>query len=534
MDSFPEFNALIEPRFVIKNAASETSAAALAASLGKPVWTLRCQFADKSDQSLFGLYGKPITGQISVADTQQFIAVALVSRTVAATLDNTRPGKRHVSFAIGAALVEMLMARKEIIQSGCLVLDVCSMMVDDGISHLEEFFTALLVRSARPTYSNAKLKLEPQRIELYVLLADSSAQSVQTQEFQACALASAQIVAEAMMWTRSLVNAPSNLLRPDSYEKIIERMVGELTESAADGHASVRVEVIKDDALLEANCRLIHAVGRGSSVAPRIIKLSHRGAAEFGAPQRPRISLVGKGITFDSGGYDLKPSAGMRNMKKDMGGSAVVVGVFWAVVKQNLAVDLDAYLCLAENMVSGDAFRPGDVILARDGTLVEIENTDAEGRLVLADALHMAAESSPDWIIDFATLTGAARVALGPDVDALFANESDKALLFASSGIETGDWVWHLPRVPGYQKLLESTVGDTLNASATGHGGALTAALFLERFVGRIPWTHVDTYMWADKPGSLTASEPGATSKCVRLVLEVLRRYLLVHQGSSK
>lgn len=264
-------------------------------------------------------------------------------------------------------------------------------------------------------------------------------------------------------------------------------------------------------------CGLISAVGKGSTVAPRIVKMTY-------SPENAsrHVSLVGKGITFDSGGYNIKPSAYMRNMKKDMGGSAAVVGTFFAAAALNTPIRLTAYLALAENMVSGNAMRPGDIYTAHNGLKVEIDNTDAEGRLVLADALCLAVEDKPDWIIDLATLTGAARTALGTMIDSAFGNRKEYRELLDVMSQDTGDWIWHLPLPAPYNAYFDSRVADIVNSTVTPYAGTITAALFLQKFVGTCAWTHIDTFMWCDRSSGMWAEDNAPTAKCVRLLVNSL------------
>jgi leucyl aminopeptidase len=210
-----------------------------------------------------------------------------------------------------------------------------------------------------------------------------------------------------------------------------------------------------------------------------------------------------------------------------MGGAAASLGAFLALSGKLVSVNLTCYLALAENMVSGSSMRPGDVYLSHNGLSVEIDNTDAEGRLVLADAISVCAGDRPDWIIDLATLTGAARVALGGGVDALFSSDSQLQETLFQSGLETGDLVWPLPLFDEYEKSLDSSVADIVNSAPGGHGGAITAALFLLKFTSQIPWSHVDTFMWSEKP-TVLCSESGPTAKCVRLVETAIRRFARV------
>ena len=329
---------------------------------------------------------------------------------------------------------------------------------------------------------------------------------------------------DAMLTTRSLVNMPANMLNSETYEVFVRELVREECERSHDP-TRLNIEVFRVEKLQQDGCGLICAVGQGSSVSPRILKITYTPKdSRANVKTLKHVVLVGKGITFDTGGLDMKGSAFMRNMKKDMGGSAAALGTFLAVTRAGLPLRVTCYLALAENMVSGNAMRPGDVYTAKNGVSVEIDNTDAEGRLVLADTLVYAAEEKPDWILDLATLTGAARVALGPSVDAVFSNESALEQLLVSTGIEVGDWVWNLPLVADYESWLDSNVADLVNSASSGHGGAITAALFLKRFVNGVPWSHIDTYMWADKPTELT-QEPGATAKCVRLLARALAKF---------
>jgi leucyl aminopeptidase len=333
---------------------------------------------------------------------------------------------------------------------------------------------------------------------------------------------------ESMNITRSFVNMPANVLNPETYETFVRELVRRECEKAGMPNL-IGLEVTSGDKLLLERCGLLHAVGKGSDTPPRLLKLTYQ--PSHSGQGLAHVSLVGKGITFDSGGLDIKPSSGMRNMKKDMGGSAAALGSFFACVKRGLPLRLTCYLALAENMVSGRSFRPGDVIAARNGLTVEIDNTDAEGRLVLADALCMAAEENPDWILNLATLTGAARVSLGGAIDSLFSNQKNLEDLLFSQGLELGDLVWPMPLFDDYEASLDSSVADMVNSASGGHGGSVTAALFLRKFVAGKPWAHIDTYMWTDKPTEVCA-EAGATAKCVRLVESSLRKFALTRGHS--
>jgi leucyl aminopeptidase len=245
---------------------------------------------------------------------------------------------------------------------------------------------------------------------------------------------------------------------------------------------------------------MVHAVGRAASKAkaPRLIEL------HWGKADHPRIAIIGKGVCFDSGGLDIKPAAGMLLMKKDMGGAAHALALAELVMAAGLPVRLHCLVPAVENAISGNAFRPGDVLKSRKGTTVEIGNTDAEGRLVLGDALTKAAEDEPELILNFATLTGAARVALGPDLPALFASHDSLADALLGAGKDRDDPLWRMPLWSAYNEMLKSDIADINNSAAGGFAGAITAALFLQAFVPKsAEWAHFDTFAWrpSAKPG---------------------------------
>lgn len=292
--------------------------------------------------------------------------------------------------------------------------------------------------------------------------------------------------AEAIYLVRDLVNTPASDLGP-------EELAAAALRVAAVHDA--RINIIVGDDLLEAGYPMVHAVGRASDRAPRLIDLT------WGEPDLPRITLVGKGVCFDTGGLNLKTANYMALMKKDMGGAAHALGLAHMIMDAGLPVRLRVLIPAVENAVSGNAMRPGDVLTSRKGLTVEIGDTDAEGRLILADALAEADEEKPDLLIDFATLTGAARVALGPDLPALFTPDDELAAAIADHGFEQRDPVWRLPLWAPYGKWLESRVADLNNVSDGGMAGAVTAALFLQRFVTETPaWVHFDLYAWTIKP----------------------------------
>lgn len=303
-------------------------------------------------------------------------------------------------------------------------------------------------------------------------------------------IAPALAEAAAVMMVRDLVNTPAEDMGPAQLE-------AEARALAKAHHAQIHVHA---GDVLERDYPMIHAVGRAAarSHAPRLIEL------EWGDPAHPRVAIVGKGVCFDSGGLDIKPSSGMALMKKDMGGAAHALALAGLVMGAGLPVRLHLLVPAVENAVSGHAFRPGDILRARSGLSVEVTNTDAEGRLVLGDALVRACEAKPVLVIDFATLTGAARVALGPDLPAMFARHDATAAALERAGMERDDPCWRLPLYEGYREYLKSDVADLQNSPANGFAGASVAALFLDRFVAEgVDWAHFDTFAWrpAAKPG---------------------------------
>ena len=296
-------------------------------------------------------------------------------------------------------------------------------------------------------------------------------------------------LADATALVRDLVDTPAADLGPAELAEAVA------VQARAFGAV---IEVIKGEALLAANFPAVHAVGRAASRAPRLIDMA------WGDPCHPRLTLVGKGVTFDTGGLNIKPGSGMAAMKKDMGGAAHALALARLVMQANLPVRLRLIIPAVENSISGDAMRPGDILASRAGKTIEVTNTDAEGRLVLADALALACEDSPALVIDFATLTGAARVALGPQLPAFFANDEALAADFAAVAQTAADPLWRLPLWPGYRDMLKSNVADLNNSPEGGFAGAITAALFLEAFVTiGTPWAHFDTFAWssAARPG---------------------------------
>lgn len=286
---------------------------------------------------------------------------------------------------------------------------------------------------------------------------------------------------DAINLVRDLVNTPAQDMMP--------AQLSEVTRSLAEEFGGRFEEIVGDD-LLTQNYPMIHAVGRASVHSPRLLDL------RWGQPEAPRITLVGKGVCFDSGGLNLKPGNYMRQMKKDMGGAAHVLGLARLIMASNLNINLRVLIPAVENAVSGNAFRPGDVLLTRKGLTVEIDNTDAEGRLVLCDALAEAESEQPELIIDFATLTGACRVALGTELPGFFCNNRRVALALAEAGEAAAEPVWQLPLHKPYFEFMKSDIADLVNGAASPYGGAITAALYLEAFIDTTPWVHFDIMAW--------------------------------------
>lgn len=317
--------------------------------------------------------------------------------------------------------------------------------------------------------------------------------------------------ASSVFLTRDLINAPANEMHP-------EALVHALKKVALDHHATFEQWVGSE--LLQHHFPAVHAVGRAASVEPRIAILT------AGDPSHPHVTLVGKGVCFDSGGLDIKPSSGMRLMKKDMGGAALVIGLAQWLLMQKLPIYLQVIVPAVENAIGSQAYRPGDVLTMRSGLTVEIDNTDAEGRLILADALVKGCEAKPELIIDFATLTGAARVAVGTEMSALFSNNDALADGILKSSKEMNDAVWRMPLFKGYASMNDSTIADLSNSTASSYAGAITAALFLERFVDKdIPWAHFDTMAWN------VSAKPGRPEGGEAMGMQAVAGYLMQRYG---
>jgi leucyl aminopeptidase len=319
-------------------------------------------------------------------------------------------------------------------------------------------------------------------------------------------LATAQ--AEGIALARDLINTPAGDLGPSHLATAARKL--------ARQHKASCTVIVGDD-LLKKNYPAVHAVGRAAANAPRLIDIT------WGQAKAPKVTLVGKGVCFDSGGLDIKPSSGMLLMKKDMGGAAQALALAHMIMALELPIRLRVLVPAVENAISGNAFRPLDVLDTRKGLTVEVGNTDAEGRLILCDALAEADRDKPELLFDFATLTGAARVALGTDLPALFCNDDQLAEDLTTAGIDTADPMWRLPLWPGYKAHLKSPVADLSSTGSGGFGGAITAALFLEHFVAADrPWVHIDLMAWnrAARPGR----PEGGEAMTVRAIFDVLQR----------
>ncbi len=320
-------------------------------------------------------------------------------------------------------------------------------------------------------------------------------------------------ISTAIWFGRDLINTPSNDMGPAELEQAAALL--------AERHAGARLAVIRGGELLANNLPLIHAVGRASSRAPRLIDLTWAPAGRPAAPAA-KVTIIGKGVCFDTGGLDIKPASGMLLMKKDMGGAATSLALAHMIMSLGLDVQLRVLIPAVENSISGNAFRPGDILPSRAGLTVEIGNTDAEGRLVLADALALADEEKPDLMMTFATLTGAARVALGPELPPYYVDDDGLAARISAASLRVADPVWRMPFWAGYDRLLDSPNADMGNVSEGAFAGSVTAALFLKRFVRQTrDYVHFDIYGWrqAAKPLGPKGGEPHAA----RAMLEIVR-----------
>lgn len=325
---------------------------------------------------------------------------------------------------------------------------------------------------------------------------------------EGCAAARLEIIAHGAALAQRLIDTPSNDMGPDQ----LEREARDL----AQVHGA-QIDVTLGDALLDNNFPMIHAVGRASTRAPRLLDI------RWGDADAPKVTLVGKGVCFDTGGLNLKPGASMGLMKKDMGGSANTLGLAHMIMALKLPVRLRVLIPAVENSVSGNSFRPGDILRSRKGPSVEINNTDAEGRLVLADALAFADEESPDLMVCMATLTGAARVALGPDLPPFFTDDDTLAQMIADASNTVADPLWRMPFWEPYEQMIEPGIADLDNAPSGGMAGAITAALFLRRFVENAgSFAHFDLYGWT--PAAKPARPKGGAHQGIRAMLHVIEK----------
>ena len=317
-----------------------------------------------------------------------------------------------------------------------------------------------------------------------------------------------EVLAQAEALTRDLVNTPTADMGPDQLQAASEALAQEFNAACT---------VITGDDLLDQNFPMIHAVGRAAAQAPRLIEMNWGTAG-------PKLTLVGKGVCFDTGGLNLKPGNSMALMKKDMGGSANVLGLARMIMALNLPLQLRVLIPAVENAVAGNAFRPGDILTSRKGLTVEINNTDAEGRLVLADALALADEEQPDLIISMATLTGAARVAVGPDLAPFYTDDDSAADALARAAQQAADPVWRMPFHTPYEAMIEPGIADLDNAPSGGFAGSITAALFLRRFVGDSRYVHFDIYSW--QPAKAPGRSKGGLGQGPRALLTALPEIL--------
>lgn len=319
--------------------------------------------------------------------------------------------------------------------------------------------------------------------------------------------AEASRIARGVFLARDLINTPSNDMGPQELSDAAAAL-------AAQYGASLRILI--GDELLSHNYPMIYAVGKASARPPRLLDM------HWGDADAPKVTLVGKGVVFDSGGLDLKPSSGMRMMKKDMGGAANVLGLAHMIMDAGLKLRLRVLIPIAENSVSGDSFRPGDILTSRKGLTVEIGNTDAEGRLILADALTEAGTEQPELLFDLATLTGAARTALGTEIPPFFTPNDALAAQLSAYALSEADPLWRLPLWKPYDKGLESSIADLSNVTEGGMAGAITAALFLQHFVGEAQaWAHFDIYGWNAKSGP--GQKVGGEAMAIRALYALLR-----------
>lgn len=315
-------------------------------------------------------------------------------------------------------------------------------------------------------------------------------------------------MSDAMFMVRDLVNTPAGDMGPAAFEQVARNLAGDM---------GAQIEVVTGDELLAQNFPMVHAVGRAAKESPRLIDL------RWGDVNAPKLTLVGKGVTFDSGGLNIKGAAGMALMKKDMGGGAHALALAKMIMSAGLNVRLRVLVPAVENAISGDAFRPGDILKSRKGLTVEIGNTDAEGRLILADALSLGGEEAPELMVSLATLTGAARVALGPDLAPFYCDDDDLAAGLETEAERLFDPVWRMPLWRGYESMLASQIADVNHISGGSFAGSVTAALFLKKFAGDAArWMHFDIYAW--RPKAAPGRPMGGEAQAIRALFALLQR----------
>lgn len=324
-------------------------------------------------------------------------------------------------------------------------------------------------------------------------------------------------IAYGLWWGRDLINCPANHMGPEELEKEAVKLAKQF---------KAKINVTRDKDLLKKNFPAIYAVGKASPRRPRLIDL------QWGNAKHPKITLVGKGVCFDTGGLNIKGGSNMELMKKDMGGAAHVIALAYAIMAAKLPVRLRVLIPAVENSIDGNAMRPSDILTMRTGLTVEVGDTDAEGRLVLADALALACEEKPDLLIDYATLTGAARAALGPDLPALFSNNDNIAATFQQIGLKIHDPLWHMPLWQGYKEALRSHIADICNINRGYFAGAIFGALFMDYFVSKkISWLHFDTYGW--NPSPKVGRPVGADIYGVRTALHYIENHIVKPKKKS-
>lgn len=381
----------------------------------------------------------------------------------------------------------------------------------DALAHVVNRLPEGVYASERPLSDDAQLvwSLAQYRFDAYKPSSMGPKQLLVSETAHAALLAEA----EAVFLVRDLINRPANLLGPKELAVV-------LSDLAEQYNGQFQQWVGAE--LLAHRFPAIYAVGAAAAAEPRLLSLS------WGEPQYPLITLVGKGVCFDSGGLDVKPAPGMRFMKKDMGGAAHVIGLAQWLMSQSLKIRLQVLIPAVENAIGSRSYRPGDVITMRNGLTVEVDNTDAEGRLILADALVKACEAKPDLLFNFATLTGAARVAVGTEMAAMFTESEALANDLMGTADRVQDPIWRLPLYPGYAAMLDSGIADLANASASPYAGAILAALFLQRFIDKaVPWVHFDMMAWnvSGKPGKPEGGEA--------MGMRAVAHYLFQRYGTS-